>query len=183
MYGMGQFPGFTLFADINQAWDYIRQNIREVQALPGRLHVKQQEAAALARMAAEMGEVEGEARARELVREFGELKLEAQDVAQRVDDMMSRVPGLGAVPVAILALGAGVVIALAITIQALFRKASERERELALVEEGILTPDQVKELRRSIPTGPLTGLADTAKWLALGAGLLVGIPLLAKVKR
>lgn len=178
MYGLGQVP----FSDIASAWSYITRRVRDVKALPGRLHAKQMEAAAVARVAREAGNTDGEARARELVRQFSALKLEAQDTAQRVSELASRA-GLGAVPAVVLTFGAAAIIALAWTVQSLFRRASERERELELLEAGILTPEQVEELRRSIPTGPLAGLAGAARWLAIGAALFVGLPLLTRRRR
>ncbi len=180
---LGQLPAGISLAELNAAWSYVSSKMRAALQLPGKLHAKQMEAAGIARAAEVYDNIDLAMRARDLVRSYGEIKLEAQDIASRVQSLKESVPGLGAVPVALLAV-AGTVIALAVSLRAIFRKESEHERELKLLEQGI-DPEIIRQIREEAGTngGPLAGLPETAKYLALAALAIVGLPILGKVIR
>lgn len=180
---MGQVPIGPMVMpsayEIERAWNYVKGKAREIRALPGVLHARQMEAAEVARQS-------GNEEARALVAEFGQLKLEATDLVSKMDSISDTVPGLGIAPAAVLAAGA-VIVAIAWSAGALFRKKTERERELELLEERVLTPEQVVELRESIPRGgvggigaALAGVGDIGKWAVLGAVALFLLPMLTK---
>jgi hypothetical protein len=178
--GLGQF--IIPPSDISAAWNYIKAKMTEFYALGGKLHAMQQEAATVARAARDAGDDAKYADAVDLVRRIGQLKLEHGETIGKLDDIKAKA-GLGAVPLALLAI-AGIVIAVAAAMAMIFRKASEQEKELDLLESGLLTPDEIEQMRRARSPGIFGGLAETAKYVALGIGMWFLLPVIVKaVKR
>jgi hypothetical protein len=100
-------------------------------------------------------------------------------VKDRLDVLLDAVPGLGAVPVIPLAL-AGVAIAVAAAMYSIFRRADAQEQALSLIGEGVIQPDDLRQLRH-LGRGTFGELADVARYAAIGAALVVGVPLVARL--
>ena len=66
---------------------------------------------------------------------------------------------------------------------AIFRRATADELELDLIADGVLTSGEVQNMQRQRSGGIFAGLADTAKYAALGVALYFGLPLLGRLVR
>lgn len=178
-YGLGQVP-IGASAAISAA-NYIKSKVREFNKLGSKLHARQMEAADVARTIQARG---GDAsNALQSVQEFSALKMDWADVKAKLDSLIEKVPGLGAIPIATALAYSAVLIAVATAIALILRKANTAEKALDLVEKGELTPEEARRIVAQHRGGAFGGLADTAKWIALAVGAVLLTPLLLKPSR
>lgn len=175
---LGQVPSP---ADIVKAATYVHRKVEDFRALGPVISTMQRQAAFVLDRAVRSGqEVEA---ARGVFREVADLHrdyLEQREKLERLIAIVRKVPGLGLPPAVIAA--AAAIVTLAIAMGAIFRRKTAAEKALDLVARGVLTPQEADKLRRE-RGGLFGGLADAAKYIAIGVGLYFGLPLLAKVFR
>lgn len=177
--GMGQFP----WPDPRAALVWVQSKLREFANLGAKLAEMHRGAAfvlneAVVRKGA--GSVEAERARGSLVR-IAALRMAYDAAVQRVNDMKEKLPGFGVIPIVIPLAVAAVAIALALTIKDIFGRASAEEQALKLAAEGVLTPDELRDLMNKVRGGAFGSLADTAKYAAWGIGLYFGLPFLVKM--
>lgn len=180
MYGLGQFPPGVLLPGLEAAWEYLKAKVRTFDGLGPRLTAMHAQAAEIARLHRDAGNLAEFERARRLVEGIGRTRLEWGETRQRIEDIRQKVPGgLGALPVAVIVIGAAVIAASA-AVAAVFLSTSEQEQELDLLAAGVVTTAELERMRRARTPGIFGGLADTAKYVVLGIGAYFLLPALLK---
>lgn len=181
---LGQAPTF-LVTKAAQAAAYVQGKVREFIGLDSRIANLQERARFTLKAAGEKGDVPAVREAGQILYDLSELRTDYDKTGGRLRDLLEKLPGLGPstglgiVPVIPLALMA-VVVAVSIAMAAIFRRANAQEKALALVESGVLTPEQAARLRPG-PGGMFAGLAPAAGYAALGIGLYFGLPIVASL--
>ena len=159
-------------AEIEGAKQYLRDRWAEFLSMGPRIIDLQHRAALVAGAARERGDLEGEAAAKQEIRNLGELNKAhgwAVDTYQ-LENVGARL-GLGAFPIVA---GALAFSALAGVVVWAFRSFEYSERKLDLIEAGVLTPAQAARLDPGpTPAAVLGGIGDLATLALWAAGLWI----------
>ena len=173
---LGQIPSV---GDITGATVYLQGKLNDFRALEPRLADMQHDAALLAAAARERDPSKVD-EAMRLVESIGTLRVEHGETLDRLNSLIESVPGLG-LPIIPLALAA-TAIAIAASMAFIFRKVSSEEAALALIEKGLLTPDEARQLRAGIG-GVAANFSRIAQYGAIAIGLYFGLPIIARLIR
>lgn len=176
----GQIP--IGFSTAQGAGEYIQGKIDAFRALGSRLLAMQHQAALVEAAARDVGNTDSQLRARDLREHIAETYREHGETMDKLDAIIAKVPGLGALPVIPVAIAASV-IAVATSMAFIFGRSKEAEQQLDLIARGVLTPEEVARLERErgLSAGLFGGLANTARYAAIGIALYFGLPIVAKL--
>lgn len=183
MVWLGQAPIFIV-TKAAEAAAYLQGKVLAYAKLNVRIAEMQVRARYTLKAASVKGDIPAVREAGQILYDLSELREDYDKTGGKLRDLLEKLPGLepaglGIVPVIPLALMA-VVIAVALAMAAIFRRANAQEKALALVESGVLTPAEAARLRPG-PGGMFAGLAPAARYAAVGIGLYFGLPILAGV--
>lgn len=179
--GLGQTPAPEVATDdpTRNAAALIRSRGREFRNLGEKLRALMHRAAVLAGERRDAGDFEGERQAKEAITALGRLNVQYGTARDKLEALIPRIPALlGVVPVVPL-IYAGAVVAAAVAIAAVFRKASAQERMLDLIAAGKLTATEAERLNIEASRGgimdQLTGVASLGRTAGLLAAIGAGI--------
>ena len=174
MYGLGFNP---LTDTAEQAASYIESKIAAFHALGPKIYLMMHQASHVAAAANAAGDVTAAEQAKETLAELSSLYIDWGHTDDKVSAVASTL-GLGQlVTIAAILGGTAAVLALAGAMYGIFRKSDAAEKSLALVAQGVLTPQEAAKLaqdRASDGTGLFSGLGSAVKAVATVAALFIG---------
>ncbi len=183
---LGLIPYLDPLDVVRKAADWIKSKVRGFRNLEGTLSMAMHQAAQLEGRARAAGLDAQAADAKALREQATALFLDYDGVATRLDVLLSRVPGLGVIPLAILIASGASIVALAAAMAAIFRRSTAQEKALDLVAAGVLTPEEAQQFeyeRRGTLFGGIGGTAGIGGLVGLTIAMAVGLPLLADLLR
>ena len=178
---LGQTAAIDLVMAAQRAADWIKSEIRSFRNLEQTLALAHHQAAQVEGAARKAGQIAQAEEAKQVRESAFALLLDYDAVKTRLEDLLVRVPGLGAIPVVMLIAAGATIIALAGAMAAIFRRETALEKSLDLVAEGVLTPDEAAQLkyeRRTTLFGGIGTLGGVGSLVALTIAAAVGLPLL-----
>lgn len=181
MCGLGLGPDLDPVDEARSAAGWIDTKIREFFDLERRLGIEFHQAAQLEAAARAAGNLSAEAEANRTRNAAFELILDYDRVKGRLEALIERVPGLGAIPVLVLIAAGAAIIAVAAAMAAIFRRATAQEAALELIAGGVLTPEEAAQLKLERSGALFSGLGmagGIGSLIALTVAIGVGLPIL-----